>query len=354
MKSHLLRYVLIMAMVGCISFLSNAQDIITLKKGSRIEAIVTEIKGDVIYYKYFSDPKRQGSFVYTDMVSNITYQNGTVENFNGSENQVPITQTTITQTKVAQSPVKYEEENTDNDSNNSVNTQNVGVNTYQVFTRNDYQDVVYLKNGSVIRGVIIEQIPNKSIKIETNDRNLFAFQMDEIEKITKEPYQSRNRNSFNNSGSSFNNLNNSSGLSVGYKGIVELGYQFSVGDYGMDRLKLNFINGYQFSPYFSLGFGVGLRYYFDSDEALIPFFADFRTNFLDNNISPYFSLGLGYSFDATYNFESVGLLLNPTIGVSLKISDKSAANVGLGYEMQKIKYTSINVGAVSLVVGISF
>ena len=27
------------------------------------------------------------------------------------------------------------------------------------------QDVVYLKNGSVIRGLIIEQVPNKSIKV---------------------------------------------------------------------------------------------------------------------------------------------------------------------------------------------
>ena len=40
-----------------------------------------------------------------------------------------------------------------------------------VFTANafsqkyaDYQDVVYLKNGSIIRGIIIEQVPLQSIK----------------------------------------------------------------------------------------------------------------------------------------------------------------------------------------------
>ena len=38
----------------------------------------------------------------------------------------------------------------------------------------NYQDVVYLKNGSIIRGVIIEQIPNKSIKIETSDKSVFV------------------------------------------------------------------------------------------------------------------------------------------------------------------------------------
>ena len=59
-----------------------------------------------------------------------------------------------------------------------------------VVAQQSYQDVVYLKNGSIIRGVIIEQIPNKSIKIETADKSVFVYQLDEIEKMAKEakPY----------------------------------------------------------------------------------------------------------------------------------------------------------------------
>jgi hypothetical protein len=49
-----------------------------------------------------------------------------------------------------------------------------------------YMDVVYLKNGSIIKGIIVEQYPNVQIKIQTKDGNLFVFKMDEIEKITKE------------------------------------------------------------------------------------------------------------------------------------------------------------------------
>lgn len=226
------------------------------------------------------------------------------------------------------------------------------------FGQSNYQDVVYLKNGSIIRGTIIEQVPNKSIKIETADRSVFVYQMDEIEKLTKEVIQGKSGGSLSNSG-----------LQSGYKGIVELGYQIGTGDYGMDRLKLNIINGYQINPYFSLGFGTGLRYYFDAEAALIPLFADFRANFIDNKISPYLSLGVGYSFDATNDFEGVGFLLNPTVGVSFKVSDKSAMNVGLGYEMQKMDFyyydfyyggdydyysSSENSGAISINVGISF
>ncbi len=223
------------------------------------------------------------------------------------------------------------------------------------FGQSNYQDVVYLKNGSIIRGIIIEQVPDKSIKIETADRNVFVYQMDEIERLTKEPFQGRGSRPLKGSGS---------GLQEGYKGIVELGYEIGTGDFGMDRLKLNIINGYQINPYFSLGFGTGLRYYFDAEAALIPIFADFRANFMDNNVSPYLSLGVGYSFDATNSFEGVGFLLNPAVGVSFRISDKSAMNVGIGYEMQRMKFFyydywyydefTENTGAISINVGISF
>jgi hypothetical protein len=47
-------------------------------------------------------------------------------------------------------------------------------------------DVVYLIDGSVIRGTIIEQIPNKSLKIETRDGSTFFIEMSRIQKITKE------------------------------------------------------------------------------------------------------------------------------------------------------------------------
>ena len=57
----------------------------------------------------------------------------------------------------------------------------------QVLAQAPTVDVVHLKNGSIIRGTIIEQIPSKSLKIQTPDGNLFVYTMEEITKITKEP-----------------------------------------------------------------------------------------------------------------------------------------------------------------------
>lgn len=48
------------------------------------------------------------------------------------------------------------------------------------------EDVVYLKNGSVIKGQITEMIPDKHVKIETGGGSLFVYTFDKIEKIEKQ------------------------------------------------------------------------------------------------------------------------------------------------------------------------
>ena len=46
------------------------------------------------------------------------------------------------------------------------------------------EDVVHLKNGGIVRGMIIEQIPNESLKVQTQDGSLFVYTMDEIAKAS--------------------------------------------------------------------------------------------------------------------------------------------------------------------------
>lgn len=72
----------------------------------------------------------------------------------------------------------------------------------------ELQDVVYLKNGSIIRGIIIEQIPNQSLKIQTNDGSLFVYEITDVAKITKEePIV----------------INNKPKRHAGYKGFFDVG-----------------------------------------------------------------------------------------------------------------------------------
>ena len=49
------------------------------------------------------------------------------------------------------------------------------------------EDVVYLKDGTIVRGIIIEQIPGESLKIQTQGGSVFLYTLEEIAKIVKEP-----------------------------------------------------------------------------------------------------------------------------------------------------------------------
>ena len=54
------------------------------------------------------------------------------------------------------------------------------------FAQTSLQDVVYLKNGSVIRGDIVEMVPGEMVKIQTSDGSVFVHAFTDVEKFTKE------------------------------------------------------------------------------------------------------------------------------------------------------------------------
>ncbi len=51
----------------------------------------------------------------------------------------------------------------------------------------EMEDVVFLKDGSIVRGTVIERIPGESLKIQTQAGTVFVYTMDEITRMTKEP-----------------------------------------------------------------------------------------------------------------------------------------------------------------------
>ncbi|MBR1462226.1 MAG: hypothetical protein IJ604_02440 [Prevotella sp.] len=62
----------------------------------------------------------------------------------------------------------------------------IGMNA-QKYRVDDYNDYVYLKDGTVIRGVITEQVPGKHVKVEMLNGSLFVLEEEKIEKISKTP-----------------------------------------------------------------------------------------------------------------------------------------------------------------------
>ncbi|MDR1415024.1 MAG: hypothetical protein LBI96_04350 [Odoribacteraceae bacterium] len=184
-----------------------------------------------------------------------------------------------------------------------------------------YRDVVYLKNGSVIRGTIVELVPDKLIKIEMADQSVFVYQLDEVESFAREAVRG-------------NNFRRFPGSDHGYAGIVDMGYGVGAGRYGSDFIHFTMINGYRFNPHFLLGVGTGVKFYHEEEAVLVPFFAHFQATLLDGLVSPYAAASVGYSFNASGDFEGVGLLVNPSVGVHFEVSGNSGINVSVGYDGQ--------------------
>lgn len=200
------------------------------------------------------------------------------------------------------------------------------------FSQN-YQEVVYLKNGSIIRGVVVEQVPGVSLKIQTSDGNVFVYQMSEVEKISKEAAPRQY-------GRQSNHYGGQQGFKGGYRpngyrGFMEFGGGPGVGDYGDGFVSFSTSHGGQISPYFYLGAGIGFDYHVGYQTFFLPIFADLRANFLDNNITPYFGAKIGYSvFDAT------GVYLNPTLGIDVALDSRLGFNFSLGYNLQSAEIIS--------------
>lgn len=196
------------------------------------------------------------------------------------------------------------------------------------------EEVVYTKNGSVVRGIITEMKPNESLKIETADGNVFVFAMEDVEKITKEPVWGAPRRPHRPHQGGM--MPPASYERRGYRGFVEAGVAAGIGDYGLTRLEVNTSHGYQFNPYLFVGGGLGMHFYFDASDALIPIFADCRVNVLPGRISPYIDVKLGYSIGVSDGLYGAGLFLSPGIGARFALANGAQAiRAGLGFSMQQ-------------------
>ena len=220
-----------------------------------------------------------------------------------------------------------------------------------------WEEVVYLKNGSIIRGIIIEQIPNKSLKIQTKDRSVFVYSMDEIEKIAKEEIKTEAIPSADNQKSN-SKFDNDKVKSKGFSNITEIGGIFGVGNTTgttptqtsakytnqINLFALTTINGYQFNRNAFLGFGVGLET--GKTTINVPLFIDVRYYPLKKRVTPVIDLGAGYAVNWWRSTPSTsqlsvikgGALAHSQVGVRIYVFQNVSWIFGLGYRFQQTMY----------------
>jgi len=196
-----------------------------------------------------------------------------------------------------------------------------------VSAQTNYEDVVYLKNGSIIHGIIIEQVPSVSIKIKSGP-NIFFYKMDEIEKFTKEEIKKEEEGG---------GMHDYEFKKKGFVFNYELGFVDYPAGSDLALLSVMLVHGYQFNPHFSLGIGAGAEI---SSQSVynIPAYLDARIYFLKTRCTPFFNIATGYNLYIASNgyygssSASNGFLINPAFGVRFAINKKVGITTTLGYK----------------------
>lgn len=199
-------------------------------------------------------------------------------------------------------------------------------------------ETVYLKNGSVVKGAIIEQVPNESLKIKTGDGSIFVFQMSEVTKITKEEVEEKPAKK----------VVVSDGKHRGLDFGINAGYLIGVGDAKDSNFpSLEMSLGKQLNKNLYLGLGAGAWIPTGDGDLQIPISVDSKIMFpsRSSNVTPLGIVRLGYVINTAddVKIDGYGYMDDQTIeaenafmlqimpGIELPLSKKTDFLLAAGY-----------------------
>ena len=226
-----------------------------------------------------------------------------------------------------------------------------------IFAQSNTEDVIYLKNGGIIRGKITDREPTGKVKVELMGGSVFVFQASEIDSLKKE---NALKNKLREIGQSYFRKDR------GYRNMTELAifygvnfknnptnYDYYNGTQDDIGISLQTINGYQFWPYLFVGAGVGIDRFVTFQQTFSPFFVRVSSEFLKRKVTPYVYLDGGYSVmwrqptntDVTYKNEG-GAYTSAGGGVRIYTRSRASVILSAGYKMNMSSSTaSYNYGS---------
>lgn len=200
-----------------------------------------------------------------------------------------------------------------------------------------YEEVVYLMNGSVIRGDVIEQNKEK-IKIKIAGGSILVYEMSEVERITKEEKKIKDKKG----------AKDFRFKETGYYNAVSFGLLPGQDEFGNFPFggSLHYVLGYQYQPIIGAGIGIGADTYLYSEiRNVIPLYLEARGYLTENQpFSPYYSVQAGYGFALVNNTQSMidakgGIMLHPKVGFRFPSRSNASFTTEIGYLFQKASFT---------------
>jgi len=203
------------------------------------------------------------------------------------------------------------------------------------YCQQQYADVIYLKNGKVVKGTI-KKIENQIIAFETLNHTIISIGINEIEQIRNEPVVE-----------DIGGLQKSELNHKGFVRFVELAHTVGTGNvmtrFGglkntMQGQEINFIYSYTLLPSFYAGVGVG--YSKQGNMQLMPVFLDLRTDFSSGKWRPFVNLRSGHSFgwaEHRQGTNNAGFMIQGNVGIRLMLDHAKSAYFSIGLKSQQIQ-----------------
>lgn len=169
------------------------------------------------------------------------------------------------------------------------------------------REAVYLKDGNVVKGNIIELIPNQSVTIKSADGSIFVFKSDEIEKIEHDTSEA-----------------DAAPQKEAPSEIIKRGFNCQV--YGslitgnMYGITASTALGFQFNKHMFLGMGTGFRIADDNytTHVAVPVFVNFRHDFFDYGVTPFVSARVGATIAVEEFYDASGFYGGLDLGCRFK------------------------------------
>lgn len=197
------------------------------------------------------------------------------------------------------------------------------------------EDVVYLQNGSVLRGEILDSIPAGNIRVRILGGSVLVYPMAEVARIASEP------------SNNFVRILAEKHVpkSRGFYHLPQAALLFGENQWGDLNIgfTLQHTSGYRFNRFLGVGLGLGLEQYVNGNSAApvwsIPLYAEVRGHLLDRSFSPFYSVALGYGQpigSGNAGSSSGGIYFNPAIGLRFPSTKLGHVTLDLGLKLQQL------------------
>lgn len=191
-------------------------------------------------------------------------------------------------------------------------------------------DIVYLKDGSFLKGTVVTETPF-ALELKLSDGSTINLSKGNIKQINK---LSKNQILFNN-GSTVKSKGNYQIVSM----ALLVGQDINNNGFKSGASVLHYVHGHQFNPYFAIGGGVGVDIY---NDLYLPLYLDVRGYLTQKATSPYYALNVGYAlplvFEDKADFFSRkvtgGLMFNPSLGIRFASQNRANYLLEIGYRVQ--------------------